>query len=217
MRKEVFDFPMIPATEDNINRRKLVYSVGINDASYVVKPTVDGVQVRCPYYDVWSSMVRRCYSLKWQDKYPNYKVFKVCKEWLTFTNFKTWMEQQCWQNSQLSKDVINPNSKVYSPENCVFVEGNVHKLLNYRSSARGTCKQGVATTPKGGYVAKCNNGTGKVVYIGAYPTEALAYEAYVNYKHNLILEVAAAQEDHRVRDGLLLHAKLLLDTLDDNE
>ncbi|AKO60970.1 HNH endonuclease [Pseudoalteromonas phage H101] len=160
-------------------------------------------------------MIRRCYSRKWQEKYPTYKGYKVCEEWWLFSSFKRWMKGQDWINKQINKDCIYPNSKVYSPENCTFVEVQLNKLLNYRTGVRGVLKQGVSLNPRGGYVAQCNNGKGKVLYIGTFPTEAQAYEAYVTYKHALILQVADEQEDIRVKNGLLLHAQILLDTLED--
>lgn len=63
-------------------KTKLVYGVGINDADYVVqrKETIEvnGVRKRrlvwvCPYYQVWRTMLRRCYSTKYHDRQPTYK------------------------------------------------------------------------------------------------------------------------------------------------
>ena len=48
---------------------KLVYGVGFNDKT---RPTwVDGKNVK--EYDLWRSMLSRCFSEKYQTRYPTYK------------------------------------------------------------------------------------------------------------------------------------------------
>lgn len=217
---EDFEFPMIPATETNIKSRKLVHGVGINDSPYKISVTINGKEHTCPYYSRWCGILLRCYSEREhkRGKASSYKGCTVCDEWLTFSKFKSWMEKQDWKYKQIDKDIILPDNKVYCPELCVLVTGKVNSLLTNSRANRGVCKQGVYyLEANNNYRASCSNGKGKLKHLGTFPTESLAYEAYVNYKHNLILKVAAEQEDHRIRDGLLLHAKLLLDTLDDNE
>lgn len=84
--------------------RKLVHGAGINDAGYEVTKygiigCFDGKQKRkrvwiCPFYQVWKSMLERCFSTKFQERNPTYKRCSVSEEWLTFTSFKSWMEKQ---------------------------------------------------------------------------------------------------------------------------
>ena len=105
---------------------KLVYGVGINDAEYVVVKreevgNVDGKRKRktvwrCPFYKTWSSMLRRCYSTKYQERCPTYMGCSVSEEWHTFSVFRNWMESQDWQDTQLDKDLLVEGNKVYSPE-----------------------------------------------------------------------------------------------------
>lgn len=45
----------------------------------------------------------------------------VCEEWLTFSNFKRWMEQQDYEGKALDKDLLVSQNKTYSSETCVFV------------------------------------------------------------------------------------------------
>jgi len=49
-------------------------------------------------------MLTRCYYQKRLDIRPSYEECIVCEEWLTFSNFKKWTEQQDWEDKQLDKD-----------------------------------------------------------------------------------------------------------------
>ena len=89
--------------------KRLVFGVGINDSDYEVYKyeTINGKRKatwKCPYYERWVSMLRRCYSPRSLEKYPTYKGCTVCEEWLTFSTFKKWMENQEWEDRHLDKD-----------------------------------------------------------------------------------------------------------------
>ncbi len=213
--KEDYDFPMIPATEKSIKRRRLICGVGFNDADYHTNGVCNGTKTKCPYYSKWKDMIERGYSPRLKRKYPTYKEVTVCEEWKTFSNFKKWMEKRDWKGKCLDKDLIHPNNKIYSPDTCVFVEESLNNLLTDRRSKRGLYRKGVHRTAKGdGFIASCSE-NGKQKFLGLFPTESQAYEAYVHYKHALILKVANEQEDIRVKNGLILHANILLESLND--
>ncbi len=210
--KEEFEFPMIPEEKSKIISRRLIQGVGINDAWYKTQIK----SLKCPYYSRWKGMLERGYSNKFKEGQPTYRYVTVCKEWKTFSNFRSWMEKQDWKGKQLDKDIIIPNNKVYSPETCSFVTAEVNSLLLNGKSSRGKYKQGVHYCKVTGiFKAQCWTNKGRQNYLGRFPTEQLAYEAYVTYKHALILKVASEQEDKRVKNGLLLHADILLKTLDE--
>ena len=76
------------ANKSSLSRRKLVYGVGINDADYVVNPTVGGRRVICRFYQSWLCMLTRCYSVKSLKSHPEYVGCSVCDEWLAFSAFK---------------------------------------------------------------------------------------------------------------------------------
>ena len=51
-------------------KRKAVHGVGINDADYLT--CAGGQRPLCKFYSVWSGMLRRCYSKKFQKRSPSY-------------------------------------------------------------------------------------------------------------------------------------------------
>lgn len=73
--------------------RKKIYDVGVNDADYVTQP-LHGA--RCPYFDRWHSMLRRCYSSTQSVKKFKTESVYVEPSWHRFSNFKCWMEDQDW-------------------------------------------------------------------------------------------------------------------------
>lgn len=211
--KEEFEFPMVPVSKKSFSKRKLVCGVGVNDAEYKTYLRVVGKTKICPYYQRWCSMIQRGYYSRFKEKSITYKDVTVCEEWNTFSTFKLWMEKQDWRGKSLDKDIIVPNNKVYSPETCAFVSSKVNNLLLNNGKLRGKHKQGVSfRESRGKFRADCSNGTGSG-FLGEFTTEQLAYEAYVTYKHALILKVANKQEDIRIKNGLTSHANILLATL----
>lgn len=147
--------------------RKLVRGVGVNDADYVVQRNetvvVNGKRKLklvwvCLYYKTWTNMINRCYSTKFQERQPTYIGCTVSKEWLTFSNFRSWMEKQDFANKQLDKDLLFEGNKIYSPETCVFVSGMVNSFANDQGAARGDCLVGVCWR-KGmsKYKSQCGN------------------------------------------------------------
>jgi hypothetical protein len=201
------DFIEVTATY----RRKLIYGCGINDATYVTSPVINGKKHSCPYYRVWNSMLRRCYSLNYQQTRPTYKGCSVCVDWLLFSNFKLWMLQQDWKGKQLDKDLLVRGNKIYSPETCIFVSVEVNSLLNTQEASRGLYKQGVCCDKaKGKFLASCNV-AGIRKYLGYFNTEEEASKAYRRFKYTHIVSVVQEQTNQQLKEALLHHASLYLD------
>lgn len=87
-------------------------------------------------YTTWRDMLRRCYDKKYHIKKPTYKDIKVCKKWLTFSNFKKWFDknyrfdlEEKGIKLQLDKDLLKENSKIYSPKTCVFIPDRVNSFI----------------------------------------------------------------------------------------
>lgn len=192
-------------------RDRLVCGVGVNDAGYNVYgyETVDGkckcVWI-CPFYRTWKSMVERCYSEKYQSKRPTYKGCSVCGEWLTFSNFKSWMKQQDWEGKQLDKDILKEENKVYCPEYCIFVDRSINSFVTDSGAARGDYMIGVSWYKRHDkFISQCSNPfTGKEEYLGYFINELDAHLAWKKRKHELACMLAESElvSDPRLAEAL---------------
>lgn len=195
--------------------KKLVFGVGINDADYVVKVWesfgyVNGKRKQklvwiCPYYRVWSDMLARCYSDKFQERQPTYKGCSVSEEWLTFSNFKSWMEVQDFEGKQLDKDLLFVGNKVYSSESCVFVTKVVNSFTTDRGNDRGEWPIGVSwSKEREKFVSMCCNPfTKKQENLGYFDCPNKAHKAWLKRKLELAHLIAAEQTDERVAKALI--------------
>lgn len=104
-------------------------------------------------YQLWRSMIKRCYDNKSKIKHPEYKGCSVCNEWLTFSKFKEWYSQNYVEGYQLDKDILVKGNRVYSPDTCCFVPRDINILISKLSHRRGKYKNGVQATTYGRYAA----------------------------------------------------------------
>ena len=186
-------------------KSKLVYGVGINDSETPVYKYVNGKKVICPFYERWKGMLKRCYSEKYQEKQPTYIGCSVCEEWLTFSNFRDWMQSQDWECKDLDKDLLIEGNKVYSPHNCIFVSHKINSFTTDRASSRGDCLIGVHWHNRDGkFQSRCNNPfTGKYEYLGDFTSELAAHKAWKRRKHELALMLAEEVEYPRLKKALI--------------
>jgi hypothetical protein len=200
-----------PASESAISRRKPLYGVGINDAPYITRPTINGVVEICPFFLTWRNMIERCYSVKTQERQPTYKGCSVVDQWHSFMEFRGWMEEHDWQDRALDKDIIVYGNKVYGPDTCCFVTREVNSLLFDNKGIRGKYPQGVSfNKPTNKLIANISI-SGKKVYLGLFDTIEEASEVYLMAKISHILKLAAAQDDERVNQGLKRYAVSMMD------
>lgn len=203
-----------PAAKQSISNRKPIYGVGINDANYVVVPTVDGKKVWCPYYRAWNSMITRCYSNKLQSRRPTYIGCSVVSEWLTFSIFREWMRSQDWKGNHLDKDILIYGNKTYGPSSCVFVSREVNSLITDGTSKIGRYPKGIyLEKSRKRYAARCSVNN-KNKSIGYFKTVIDAELAYLEFKSSLIENVANG-ESEKVKAGLLCHARVMKNRISD--
>lgn len=137
--------------------RKLVCGVGINDIHCVVAPRIEGAQVTHPAYRAWASMLLRCYDNKFIARCPTYDKATVCKQWHTFSEFRTWWIYNHIDGWHLDKDMLS-DEKIYSPETCIFVPQWLNKFTLGRDASRGDCPIGVHYSKRDhAFQAYCNH------------------------------------------------------------
>ena len=192
--------------------KNIVQGVGINNADYSIYKSekINGKWVRvwtCPYYQKWKSMLHRCYSENYHKKKPTYIGCSVCNDWLLFSNFKLWMENQDWKGKQLDKDILVDGNKIYSPETCVFLHHKVNSFTTESNSARGEYPIGVCwNTDHLMFQAQCRNPfKSKGENLGYFESPDEAHNAWKARKLELAIELANSEfvTDERVRKALI--------------
>lgn len=185
-------------------KRTLVHGFGINDANYNVMSRINGCQVMCPFYRRWANVLERCYSEKCQAKHQTYIGCTVCDEWLTFSNFKSWMEKQDWRGKQIDKDLLVKGNKIYSPDTCVLVDAMTNKFTTDCGAARGAWPIGVSFCKRSKKFLSqcCNPFSRKREFLGYFACQQQAHEAWKRRKNELACQLADMQTDQRVADAL---------------
>ena len=167
-----------------------VYGVGIIGAKY---PVSEG-SVKTKEYDLWCSMLRRCYSEKYQKKQPTYEGCEVSDNFKSFEYFYEWCHKQIGFNNKgwhLDKDLLTKGNKVYSENTCVFIPAEINTLLIKCTASRGENLIGVYWDKKGkAFVAMVNKNKGRSEYLGYFKTEIEAFNAYKKAKEAFIKEQA---------------------------
>lgn len=187
--------------------KNLVCGVGTNDADYLVQPKVNGKQVVCPYYRTWTNMLRRAYSTNCHKKQPTYIGCSVCTEWHSFMAFRAWMMNQNWRGMQLDKDFLNQGNKVYGPKFCMFIPSVVNKFITDSGCSRGEWPIGVYfNKPSRKFLAKCRSPfTDKQVHLGYFANPEEAYQAWLERKKELQIELAESVTDEMIKKALLAY------------
>lgn len=180
-----------------VRRGKLIQGVGINDIDYTASISIDveGTKKkvwRCPIVVMWRSMINRCYSINHQKTHPTYIGCSVCEEWLTFSNFKKWVDIHYREGWHLDKDLLVKGNKVYSPDTCCIVPRDVNQIVVHKM--KGELPLGVAyEADRGKYRAMCKVG-GKRIVAGRADDALSAHFLWVKAK---ILSVKVLREKYR--------------------
>jgi hypothetical protein len=163
----------------------LVYGHGIND--------VEGDSKFFSSYKKWAGMLERCYVDSIEEKRPTYIGCSVSPEWLYFSNFKTWFENnELIVGYALDKDILVKGNKIYGPEFCSFVPPELNNLLGNAKKIRGEWPVGVIYRKKRRkFTASVSRGAGtRNRFIGDYDTPEAAFLAYKLEKESIIKSVA---------------------------
>lgn len=166
-------------------QRKLICKHGIVD--------VYGDAGTQPYI-IWRSMIVRCYDDAKHIKFPTYIGCSVCDEWLYYSNFKKWFNENYIEGYALDKDILVKGNKVYGPDTCCFVPQAINCLVKGSRGKSDGLPVGVHydkrqrkyTTQKG------QVGQRRCKYLGYFSTVEEAFAAYKTAKEAYIKEVATS-------------------------
>lgn len=156
-------------------------------------------------YNVWRSMIERCYSERHKDAHRSYYgISECCEEWWNYQTFAEWYkanEYGCEGRLHLDKDILIEGNKLYSPDRCLLVPQRINLLFMNKSNNRGL-PNGVYKN-KDGYYAKL-----KSKDLGTYATIEDAYRAYAKERKRVVIEVAnefKGKIPTKVYDALMGH------------
>ena len=146
---------------------------------------------RCKKYDVWVTMLSRCYS----GRYNSYNNCSVCGYWHNYQIFGNWFDNnyntKTMSKWALDKDILVKGNKIYSPETCCFVPNQINNLIKVNRNKE---------FPLG--VLKNNNRFSafivrnqKTKNLGRYSTPEEAFQVYKDAKEQYIKEVADKWKD----------------------
>jgi len=178
--------------------KKLIYGIGTNDADYSLRPMVGNTRVRCKIYSKWYDMLKRCYSERYQTRFPTYVGCTVCDEWLTFSKFKAWMETQDWEAKELDKDLLVSGNKVYGPDTCIFVSQKINSLTIFHASRRGEYPIGLYFNKSKRKLKSQVNINSKVTHLGYFDCPHQAHQAWQRAKIAIIRDAAKEENDERL-------------------
>ena len=174
--------------------KKPVYGVGVNDKT---RPAwVDGKPVK--EYDLWQSMLKRCFSEKYQHAIQPIKVVMFLITSLITHSFTIGVRTKLGfgkvdekgRSWCLDKDLLFVGNKIYSETACVFVPNEINSFFNEHGNARGEYPVGVSFHKRvGRFVAQCTV-NGKPQHLGLFNTPEEAFVVYKPFKENLCKQLA---------------------------
>lgn len=195
-------------TRGTRKRIRLVCGVGINDAPYKVLVRLEnGKTWQCPFYTKWKSMLTRCYGKLYKSENPSYLDCMVFKDWLLFSNFRSWMESQDWRGKDLDKDILIKGNGLYSPETCVFVSHSLNSFIADFKSGKKYLKGVGFHKDVGKFTARIADGNSSVsgsVTLGYFKTQEEAHLCYCKKKLELAYKIIEEEApEQRVADALI--------------
>ena len=144
-------------------------------------------------YRIYFDMLRRCYDTKLHEKHSTYKDCEVEEYLLNFQHMGKWINENYYEIPGeiicLDKDILCKGNKVYSRKTCIFVPQRINTLFTKSNKRRGKNPIGITLNSSDNYQVRCNNGYGKIIYLGSYTTKEEAFRIYKSYKEKIIKKV----------------------------
>ena len=173
-----------------------VCGVGVTGTKYL--SAVNGVITK--EYNLWCSMLKRCYNSTYKKKHPTYEGCEVSENFKSYEYFYEWCHNQIGFGEcgfQLDKDLLVKGNKVYSENTCVFIPKEINILLINNTASRGEHLIGVnwCKTKKAFKAQVCKN-KGNQEHLGLFSTELEAFNTYKQAKESFIKEQANKWKDN---------------------
>jgi len=155
------------------------------------------VDCKSESYIKWHDMINRCYNARFHERQPQYRGCTVCEEWLNYSNFKVWYDQNKMpgMSLDLDKDILFKGNKVYSPETCCFVPHAINTLFLSKKADRGDFPMGVSYEKDKGKYRAYMSFMGKQIKLGTFDTAESAFTRYKEYKEDFIKDIAEQYKD----------------------
>lgn len=141
-----------------------------------------------PYYQIWVSMIRRCYSKEL--KFSTYVDCSVDEKWHNFQNFAEWCEKNYVDSFALDKDILIKRNKIYSENTCCFVPSEINNLFTKTNKLRGDLPIGVTLNNQKTKFHAQFGINGKKIHLGFHDSVEVAFQAYKEAKENYIKKTA---------------------------
>ena len=140
----------------------------------------------------WHDMMNRCYNKNFHEKHPQYKDCTVCEEWLNYSNFKLWYDQNkiAGMKLDLDKDILFKGNKEYSPATVAFVPHEINTLFVNGKKNRGDLPIGVHYDKERDKFRAEMSFMGQAIKLGRFDTAELAFARYKEYKEDFIKDIA---------------------------
>ena len=195
-----------------------VCGVGILGVKY--PPSINGRNTK--EYDLWYSMLRRCYSDTLKKRYPTYEDCEVSENFKSYEYFYEWCQKQIgfsMDGFELDKDLLLKGNKFYSENTCIFIPSEINSLLTKSTASRGEHLIGVYFNKKSkAFVAMVSRNKGQPEYLGLFKTEIEAFNAYKEAKESFVKEQAEKWKDKidsRAYNALLNYQVVIIDWITD--
>lgn len=186
-------------------RRRLVCGVGINDFEGSIK--VDGKHI--PSYTTWRNMVVRCYEVRYKTKSPTYKNCTLCADWIYYTRFKKWYDENFIDGFFIDKDLLVKGNKHYSPETCAFIPQVISNLTVKNDAIRGKYLIGVSYHKRDSLYRARLTIRGRGTILGYFKLEM---DAFLRYKERKEAHIKVISQEY-FEQGLIplnIHQALML-------
>ena len=138
-------------------------------------------------------MLLRCYDPKYQKTYPAYYgIVEVCVEWHNYQNFAELYTNNCYEVDErlhIDKDILKPNCKLYSLENCLLVPQRINELFTYKKNNLGL-PVGIRKTKNGKFSVGYNTDS-----LGTFNSLDEAFYVYKCAKEKAIKQRALEYKD----------------------